>query len=324
MNTTTLRELSRISQSGEPVSEELAMAVLTAKPQEMPEILTCTNTLRLRCFGSAVHLCSIINAKSGSCEQDCAFCAQSARHSTKAETYDMFPPAVIKEAFKKAEKLPVDHFGVVTSGGILDRTGVDTVAEILSSTDSDTVHWCVSLGGLDKQQLYTLKNAGLKRFHHNVETAESFFPAVCSTHAYRDRIEMIRRVKEVGLEICSGGILGLGESPEQRIELAAALHREQVDSIPLNFLIPVEGTRLERREVMKPLDIIRSIMMFRLMNPEAELKVCAGRVHLRDLQSMIFYAGATGMMIGPLLTVAGRDVNDDLQMLKDLEIEYGL
>jgi biotin synthase len=125
-------------------------------------------------------------------------------------------------------------------------------------------------------------------------------------------------VKEAGLEICSGGILGLGESLEQRVEFATILAREEVDSIPLNFLIPIPGTRLEKSEVMKPLDMIRSIAMFRMINPKAEVKVCAGRVHLRDLQSMVFYAGATGIMIGDLLTVAGRNPREDLQMIEDL------
>jgi biotin synthase len=167
-----------------------------------------------------------------------------------------------------------------------------------------------------------LKAAGLKRFHHNLETAESFFPSICSTHTYAQRLATIRAVKELGMEICCGGILGMGESLEQRVELAFALAREQANSISLNFLIPIKGTPLEKQEPMKPLDIIRCITMFRMVNPQAEIQICAGRLQLRNLQSVIFFAGATGMMIGPLLTVAGGNVEDDLQMLKDLEVHH--
>lgn len=160
----------------------------------------------------------------------------------------------------------------------------------------------------------------MRRFHHNLECAESFFPQVCSTHSYRLRIDTIRAAREAGLEVCSGGILGLGESLEQRVEFALCLAREAVDSIPLNFLDPIPGTRLESVPPVRPLEMVRAIAMFRMTNPGAEVKVCGGRPHMRDLQSMIFYAGATGMMIGPMLTVAGRDVRQDVRMLEDLEM----
>ncbi len=167
-----------------------------------------------------------------------------------------------------------------------------------------------------------MKEAGLTRFHHNLETAESFFPKICTTHTWRERLAMVRRAKRAGLETCSGGILGLGETLQQRVELAMTLRDEAVDSIPLNFLVPLPGTELEHIEPMKPMDILRAIAMFRLVNTKAEIKVCAGRAHMRDLQSMIFFAGATGMMIGPLLTIAGGDVQSDLTMLQDLEIPF--
>jgi biotin synthase len=225
----------------------------------------------------------------------------------------------IIEAYQAAKRLPIAHFGVVTSGMALKNNDINVICEaIRSTTDSDVV-WCASLGCLGENQLKALKAAGLKRFHHNLETAESFFPSICSTHTYAHRLATVRAAKEVGMEICCGGILGMGESLEQRVELSLALARERVNSIPLNFLIPIKGTALEKQKPMKPLDIIRCIAMFRMMNPRAEIRVCAGRLQLSDLQSMIFFAGATGMMIGPLLTVAGRNVEEDLQMLEDLE-----
>lgn len=226
------------------------------------------------------------------------------------------------EAYTNACALPITHFGLVTSGEALTDAGIRQVCDAIRTQGIPEVAWCASLGSLSRDQLAQLKSAGLRRFHHNLETAPSFFPQICDTHSFEHRVRTLRAVKDAGLEICSGGILGMGESLEQRVEFALTLQQENVDSIPLNFLIPVPGTRLENREPMQPLDMLRSIIMFRLVHPRAELKVCAGRTHMRDLQSMIFYAGATGMMIGPLLTVAGREVDQDLQMLKDLELDY--
>jgi len=319
---TDVRALRECADTGRAASADLAHAVLGCGAGELPEVMAAANALRRRCFGDRVHLCSIVNAKCGSCSEDCAFCAQAACHDAPVETFGLLGKDDIEAAYEASGELPVGHFGVVTSGGTLTASGVERVCEAIRGKRIDGLNWCASLGCLDRGQLRALKEAGLKRFHHNLETAESFFPQICTTHTYADRMATVRAVKEVGLDLCCGGILGLGESLEQRAEFAFTLASEEVDAIPLNFLIPIEGTKLARRQPMKPLDILRSIAMFRLVNPRAEIKVCAGRLLLRDLQSMIFQAGATGMMIGPLLTVAGRDVDSDLQMLRDLELEH--
>jgi len=308
----------------QPISREDALAILRSPPAELPGILANTAALRHEKWGNRVTLCSITNAKSGACSEDCRFCAQSATHNTGIEVYPLHSPARVRDAYDRAAELPIDHFGVVTSGETLDDSGVNTVCEAIRDHARPGKAWCASLGSLSSAQLAALKEAGLQRFHHNLETAESFFPEVCSTHTFADRIAALRRAREAGLETCAGGILGLGESLEQRVELALTLSGEQVDSIPLNFHVPIPGTPLEGIEPAKPLDALRAIAMFRMTNPEAEIKVCAGRCHLRDLQSMIFHAGATGMMIGPLLTIAGRDVDDDLEMLRDLEMDFAV
>ncbi len=310
--------LNLLAGQGTAISEEAALAVLKSGPEDMPEIMAFTSALRLKHHGSEIRLCSIVNAKSGACGEDCAFCAQSMGHNADVETYNLQSAQQIMKARDDASDLPIDHFGVVTSGCTLDDEGVQNVAEMVKGAPSKNVNWCASLGSLDEERLELLARSGLKRFHHNIETAESFFRNVCTTHSFGERLETVRRAKSVGLEVCCGGLLGLGESLEQRVELAALLAQEEIDSIPLNFLVPIEGTKLENRLVMQPLEILKCVAMFRFMNPKAEIKVCAGRTHLRDLQSMMFYAGATGMMIGDLLTVAGRDVATDLQMLEDL------
>jgi biotin synthase len=322
MNNQHLNELQDAAQAGRAISESAAMAILRARHGDMAPVFAAATALRRRRFGDKIHLCSIMNAKCGACREDCAFCAQSVHHHAAIDAYALRPEKEMARAYQEASALPIDHFGVVTSGGALNSEGVDQVCRVMESHKTGHVTWCASLGTLKKDALLQLKQSGMKRFHHNLETAESFFPKICSTHTYAQRLATVRAVKDAGLEICCGGILGMGESMEQRVEFAAALAHEKVDSIPLNFLAPMPGTPLEGRPIMEPAEILRTIAMFRMMNPAAEIKVCAGRMHLRDLQSMIFLAGASGMMIGDLLTVAGRNVKQDLQMLKDLEVEY--
>ncbi len=322
MNKNEIDKLCSVVSKDEPIEKDVALAILQSGNDEILEIMTLTNALRLRNFGNKVHLCSILNAKSGACKEDCAFCAQSVHHDTDVDSYNLCSDENIVKSYKTASELPIGHYGVVTSGEGLDEKNVDKIRKAVNTGEISGTKWCASLGILKKEQLLALKEAGLKRFHHNLETAESFFPKICTTHSYTERLEMVQEVKRAGLQICCGGILGLGESLEQRVELAFTLKNENIDSIPLNFHIPVSGTRLEHVIPMKPMEILKSIAMFRMVNPTAEIKVCAGRIRLGDLQSMIFYAGATGMMIGPLLTIAGRDVDADLKMLRDLEIDF--
>lgn len=297
-----------------------ALGILRAGPDALPAIMATATAVRKQYFGKTLHLCSIVNAKSGACSEDCAFCAQSIHHKTKCNVTGLSSEKQLVAAYAEASRLPISRFGVITSGPAQGAAAVERIAKAVIRSKKTNVEWCASLGGVGAAELRALKKAGVKRFHHNIETAESFFPHVCSTHTHEERLKTIREVRNAGLQVCSGGILGMGESLKQRVEMALVLAREQVDAIPLNFLVPIPGTKLGHIKPMKPLEILKTIAMFRLTNPQAEIKVCAGRIHLRQLQSMIFYAGATGMMIGSLLTVAGCDVKQDIQMLKDLEL----
>ncbi len=318
------RELKSIQEAAEiaqPISGESALHVLRSCAADLPQIFAAASLVRRRYVGNSVSLCSIFNAQSGACSEDCAFCAQASCHNADIKTTPLCSREQMAEAFDAAAELPITHFGVVTSGCALPANGVERICRAVREKRHPRVNWCASLGCLDYDQLCALKASGVKRFHHNLESAESFFPQICTTHKWEMRLETIRNARKAGLEVCCGGIFGLGESLAQRVEFALTLAREAVDAIPLNFLVPIPGTRLENMEIMKPLDILRTVSMFRLTNPRAEIKVCAGRVHLGDLQSMIFYAGANSMMTGPLLTVAGRSVDQDLRMLGDLEVE---
>lgn len=305
-----------------PLDAGDGLAILQASDAEFVELLNLADRVRRANFGNRVELCSIVNAKSGVCSEDCAFCSQSVHHDTDVEAYELLPEQQLEAAYREASDLPISHFGFVTSGPGLDSEEFDRLVELLENSDSEAAAFCSSLGNLGESQLRRLREAGLKRFHHNLETARSYFDQICSTHDYEQRVETVKSARKVGLEVCSGGLLGLGESLEQRVEFALDLRELEVDSIPLNFLIPIEGTELETVQPLSPREMLRSIIMFRLINPTTNLKVCAGRKNLRDLQSLIFFAGATGMMIGDLLTVAGRSVETDLRMLDDLNLDY--
>jgi len=319
MNQSLLNALETAEMNAEPIDREAALMVLRCHRNDLPRVMAAASAQKQRFGHAGVALCSIINARSGACPENCAFCAQSAHHSCTVESYPLIGAGRIAAARELASRQPISHFGIVTSGPGLDDEDLDTILEALGSSGGGAA-WCASLGALSTQQLLRLREAGLTRFHHNLETSRRFFPQICTTHTFDDRLATIRAAHKVGLEVCSGGIIGMGETLEDRVDLALTLAREKVASIPINFLIPVPGTRLENMPVLPPLDMIRTIAMFRLTNPSAEIRVCAGRTHLRDLQSLIFSAGASGMMIGDLLTVAGRNPEDDLQMLADLEL----
>lgn len=320
LDTAFIDSLRQSVETSEPVSKEVALQILNADPVHYPMIMAYANELRIKEFGPEIHNCSITNAKSGSCSEDCAFCAQSAHHKTKVESYKMRNSESLVASYDANIKNPIDRFGVVTSGEGLNGNDVDTLIEAIETKQIDGKSWCSSAGILEDADIKRLKAAGLTRFHHNIETAESHFPNICTTHSYQERLDMVKRVLDNGLSICCGGIIGLGESLEQRYELAKTVYDLGVDSIPVNFHVPVEGTKLDHLEILPPMEILKTISMFRFVNPKAEVKVCAGRIHLRDLQSMVFYAGATGIMVGDLLTIAGRGVKEDVQMLTDLEI----
>ena len=262
-----------------------------------------------------------MSAKSGLCKEDCTFCSQSVRYSTGAPEFPMVGAGEIAEAARRAERAGANEFSIVTSGTAIDKDrDISTLSDALKSMNTSTdLESCASLGIMKRDTLKKLKEAGLKSYHHNLETSRSFFPKVCTTHSYDEDVETVREAKALGFYVCSGGIFGLGESWEDRIELADTLRDLDVDSVPINFLDPREGTPLEGTKNLSPKECLRIIALFRLMMPETDIIVCGGReVNLRDLQPMIFAAGANGMMLGNYLTTKGRSAEDDLRMIEDL------
>lgn len=273
--------------------------------------------------GQGIKLCAIVNAKSGRCPEDCAFCAQSTHHNTQIEAYPLMEPQQILHTAQEAEAMGARRFSIVTSGKSLTEKELEKVIQAIHLLKEKTgLILCASVGMIAQHTALQLKEAGLSRYHHNLETAPSFFPHICTTHRYEEDLDTLRNAKEAGLEVCSGGIFGLGESPEQRLELAFTLREMEVDSAALNFLNPIPGTPLEGTNNLTPLEILKSVALFRFILLDKDIRICGGREFgLRDLHPLIFWAGANGIMIGNYLTTRGRDYQADLHMIQDLKLE---
>ncbi len=270
----------------------------------------------------SLSLCTIMNIKSGGCSEDCSFCAQSARYKTGAPVYPMAPVDEILKMAEEARKSGASRFSLVASGKGPAKHEIEELAKVIERIKKETgISVCASLGIVKGRELAVLKEAGLTRYHHNLETSRSFFPRIVTTHTYEARLETIFEAKRAGLEVCAGGIIGLGESQEQRLELALELRDADVDSVPLNFLIPIEGTPLYGMSpAVTPIDAIRTIAIFRLVLPDAAIRLAAGReTLLRDFLALAFYAGADGMMIGGYLTRRGRPVEEDQSFCKEIK-----
>jgi biotin synthase len=310
--------------NGYTLSHTEALTILNSQGADLTEVFAGAHWLREQAFGNQAELCSIINAKSGRCAENCAFCAQSSHHHTEAPVYPLKTTDEILAGARAAEAEGSHCFGIVTSGTrISSGTEIEQILSALHKIAHETaIDPSASLGILDTELAEKLASAGCATYHHNLETARSFFPQVCTTHSYEADVETVKVAKQAGMKVCCGGIFGLGESLEQRIELAMTLRELEVDSVPLNFLNPVAGTPLEHQSDLTPMDCLRIIALFRYLLPTQRISVCGGRIpNLREFQSWIFMAGASGTMVGNYLTTVGRDRETDLQMLRDAEVE---
>lgn len=289
----------------------------------LPWLMAGADRLRKTFRGNEVEVCAISNVRSGNCSENCSFCSQSGHHKTSAPVYNYISSEQLKEQAQRARDWGASDFGVVSKGwGVRSDKERSQLREYFQTlSEHSDIGRCASLGVLDTDTAQELKSMGMENYHHNLECAESFFPEVCSTHSYQENIDTIKAAVNAGLRVCSGGILGMGETLDQRIELADTLRQLNVESVPLNFLNPQEGTPFGNRTPMSPMEILQSIAVYRYMLPRAEIRIAGGRQFLGDMQSMIFMAGASGVMIGDYLTTKGRQVEDDLQMLRDLNLK---
>jgi len=289
-------------------------------PEALEKLFSKASEIREEHFSNKVSACSVVNARCGGCSEDCAFCAQSHHSSAEVDYYSLISSEDMFSAAEKAVENDANRIGIVTSGRSVKRgKEFDSICDTVKKISSELpVVPCASLGLLDEKLLKELKDAGLKRYHHNLETAESYFSEICGTRSYSDQIDTIRNAKSAGLEVCCGGIFGLGESLEQRVELLETIRSLDVDSVPLNFLNPIPGTKLENAQNLTPDECLKIIAVARLMMPDKSIRVCGGReFNLKDRQPDIFKAGADALMIGGYLVTQGNPIEDDKKMIEN-------
>jgi biotin synthase len=305
---------------GATIDFSMASHLASLKNADLWDLFAVANRVR-ECFrGPRVDICSIVNAKSGACTEDCVYCAQSTHYATDAQVYPLISTDRIEEAAASARRNGASRFCIVTSGrGIESQEDLENIAEGIRRVRKMGLSPCATLGTLFREQLAYLKDAGLHRYHHNIETSRDYFPRICTTHTFGERLEVLRSAASLGLSVCSGGIIGMGETMEDRINMAFILRELDVDSVPINFLMPVPGTPLEKVVAISPLEALHSLALFRLILPRKEIRICGGRgTALGKLHPLIFASGADGFMIGNYLTRSGLDPGDDRAMLKDL------
>ncbi len=317
-----LLETSKSLLNNEPITFSKAVYFSRLEGADILDLISLANRVRKEYAGEEFDLCSLINAKSGACSEDCHFCGQSAHYNTNVPTYPLKSEDEILTAAKEAEISGATRFCIVISGKKPDTKDFKKIVSVLGKLHKETnLKLDSSLGTLNEDEIYELKNAGVTRYNHNLETSEGYFKQICSTHTYEDRLSTIKILKKVGLEVCCGGIIGLGEDWDERIRLAFTLKDLDIDCIPINILNPRPGTPLENVPPLSPMEIIKTIAVFRLILKDKIIKVAGGReVNLRNLQALALLAGANGLILGNYLTTPGRTAALDLQMLKDLEM----
>lgn len=311
--------------AGGKIERSEAEALLNTPDEFLQRLLAAADRIRIRFKGSHFDSCSLINARSGKCGEDCAFCAQSAHHQGDCDVYGLKPAEEILAAAKAAKESGAARFCTVTSGGALSAAEFDNLIKALERVRSEVdIQLDASLGFLDDERSARLAAAGVTRYNHNIETSRDHYSKICTTHHFDQRVETVRTVMNKGFSACSGGIIGLGETPLQRLDMAFTLADLGVDCVPINILNPRPGTPLQDSTPPEPLEILKTVAIFRLILPKATIKVAGGREkNLGDFQALALRSGANGMIIGGYLTTAGRSVDDDLKMVRQAGFVVG-
>lgn len=283
-------------------------------------LLDASDRLRAAACGDKVQACAIVNARSGACRENCRFCAQSAHHETKVDVYKLRDADTLVAAAVDMRDSGVSTFGIVTSGPTVTDDELDVICEAIRRIPEEAgLRPCASLGSLRAGQFDRLRESGLSRYHHNLETSRRFFPSICTTHTWDERVETVRRARDAGLEVCSGGLFGLGETWEDRVDMALTLRELAVDSVPVNFLNPVPGTPLEDEARLLADEGLRILAVYRFLLPKANIRVCGGRPStLGSRQREMFRAGASAYMTGDYLTTSGISPETDRSLLEEL------
>lgn len=321
MNISTLQSYTEKVLQGGDITQLEALELISLPQDDTPLLLAMADKIRQHYSNDTVDCCAIINGRSGHCPENCRFCAQSAHYHTGASVYPLLDSDTIIAAAKKAKAAGAARFAIVTSGrSVVEGPEFDAILNTLKRIRQEVkLETCCSLGLITLKQAIALKNIGVSRYHANIETAPSYFPSICSTHTFADKASVIHTAQTAGLRVCSGGILGLGETPQQRVEMAFTLKDLGIDSVPLNILNPIAGTPFENNQPLSPWEILRTFAVFRFILPKALIRTAGGReVNLRSMQAYALTSGLNGLMIGGYLTTGGNSISVDMQMIHDL------
>lgn len=314
MTNISLDHMAAVVRNGQALSDAQIRALIALEPERLPQLLAHAHSIRTARFGNRISLCAIVNAQSGRCSEDCSFCAQSAHHGgTDSPEYPLLSPREIGLAARTAKEHGAHRFGIVASGKFVGRDLLEGFADAVRAVADQGLVTDLSPGILGPEQFQVLKTAGLKGYHHNLETSASHFPKVCTTHAYDEDVRAVRAAMEAGLHVCCGGIFGIGESWDDRVELALLLRQLGVRSVPMNFLTPIPGTPLADRALLSPEEALRIVALYRFLLPESALRICGGRqtVFGAGRKKELLVSGASGIMVGDYLTTPGAGVASD-------------
>lgn len=315
-----MNRLSNKVLEGEELTKE-EVADLWDMP--LDELRSAANQIREKFCGKSFDLCTIINAKSGQCTEDCKFCSQSSRYQRDIDTYPFLPADEIVEDGKRQASHGVGRYSLVTAGRKLSRKDVEKAAEAIRRLKEETdLKICISCGLLSEEEFRILREAGAERVHNNLEAGPSYFPSVCTTHTTEDKLKTIAAARRAGMEICSGGIIGMGETREERAELAFTLRDLGVQSIPVNVLNPIPGTPFGDLEPMPYEEVLRSVAVFRHILPDRFLRLAGGRILFPDKGRAALRSGINAMISGDMLTTAGISTAEDLEMINDEGFAY--
>ncbi|MBO7611296.1 MAG: biotin synthase BioB [Elusimicrobia bacterium] len=301
------------------ITKQEALSLVSTNLQE---ISLCAEKIKQKFCGNKFDMCSIVSGKSGKCSENCKFCAQSSHYKTSIKEYPLLDSQnIFKEAKHNADK-KVKRFSIVTSGKKLSDTEIDSVCQTYKDIKNKCdILLCASMGLLSYEQLVKLKQAGVTRYHCNLETSRRFFPNICSTHTYDDKINTINLAKKAGLEICSGGIFGLGETFEDRIDMFFDIYELGIKSVPINVLNPIPGTPFENNKVLLQEEINRTVAIARFILPDAFIRLAGGRLLFKDKGVSMFSSGANATITGDMLTTSGTSIDEDFKTIKRLGLE---
>lgn len=317
-----LDELKEKALKGEGISREEALWLLSY--DDLDALCDAADEVARKWMGNTVDSCSIVNARSGLCGEDCKWCAQASRHNTGCDTYNFLDAEEVLKAARANKEAGIRRFSLVTSGRKVSKNDLEKFCKVIEEVVHETgLYVCASMGLLNEEEMRMLKEAGVKRYHCNMETSEKVFASLCTTHSPADKRSTIAAARNAGLDVCSGGIIGMGETAEDRVEFAIELRNLDVDSVPINILNPIKGTPLEHTPLISEEDIIRTVAIFRLILPQKSLRFAGGRMRLsHESMLRIMKGGMNGVLMGDMLTTVSNTIADDRVLFKEAGLNF--